>query len=62
MINLQKARMKLEKACENMSNKVDQQLKKQVYSHVAIAEVKAVFIQVYRLELLSSKFITYREI
>lgn len=28
MINLQKARMKLEKACENMSNKVDQQLKK----------------------------------
>lgn len=46
MINLQKARMKLEKACENMSNKVDQQLKKQVYSHVAIAEVKAVFIQV----------------
>lgn len=36
--------MKLEKACENMSNKVDQQSKKYVYSHVAIAEVKAMFI------------------
>lgn len=49
MINLQKARMKLEKACENMSNKVDQQFKKQVYSHVAIAEVKAMFIAMVKL-------------
>lgn len=60
MINLQKARMKLEKACENMSNKVDQQLKKIGIQSCSNSRSKS---RVYTgKQPFSSKFITYREI